>query len=191
MTELILLRHGQTAANETHIFCGRLDPPLSPQGEEAVRNTAQVLSADFDRVLTSDALRATQTAQLVCPDAKPEMLTALREIDFGDFEGLGADEIQRHMAEPWARYIGDPQGFVFPGGDDAAQYLRKAAKTAFTIVQGGEGRVLVVSHKGWIAAALSVLLHGDASHMFRYDIRPAGFARLSITDGFAVLTQLQ
>jgi|AGTN01.1.fsa_nt_gi Fructose-2,6-bisphosphatase len=183
------MRHGQTAANEANIFCGRLDPPLSPQGEAEARFTAQALGADFNRVLVSAALRAQQTARIVCPDMRPETLPALREIGFGDFDGLTAAQIESRMPQSWARYIADPLRFAFPGGDDAEQYLREAEKTALALTRG-EGRTLAVSHKGFITAALSALLHGDASHMLRYDIRPAGFARLKVSGGSAVLAQL-
>lgn len=190
-TELILMRHGHTAANETRIFCGRLDPPLSPQGEAEGRRTARVLGTGFNRVLASDTLRVRQTAHIVCPDLQPEILPALREIDFGDFEGLTADEIACRMPDAWARYISDPLRFAFPGGDDAGRYLREAVRTALFIAKGSESRVLVVTHKGFITAALSALLHGDASRMLRYDVRPAGYAALRVTDGFAVLTHLE
>ena len=92
-TELILMRHAHTAANETHIFCGKLDPPLSPQGEAKAGCAAQALNGPFSRVLISPALRARQTARIVCPDAQPQILPALREINFGEFEGLTVDEI--------------------------------------------------------------------------------------------------
>ena len=186
---MILMRHGQTAANEAHILCGRLDPPLSPQGEAKAREAALSVGADFDRVLVSGALRARQTARIVCPGLQPEVMPALREIDFGDFEGLAADEIEQRMPAAWARYMADPLRFVFPGGNDAEAYLREAQDTALALARG-EGRVLVISHKGFITAALSALLQGDASHMFRYDIRPSGFARLRVDEGFAVLSQL-
>lgn len=183
------MRHGHTAANEAHIFCGRLDPPLSPQGEAEALRTARSLGAGFSRVLSSGALRARKTAGIICPDVEPEITPALREIDFGDFEGLNADEIAQRMPDTWAQYMADPLRFVFPGGDDAAGYLREAQGVALALAHG-EGRVLAVSHKGWVTAALSALLHGDASHIFQYDIRPAGFARLHICEGCAVLTQL-
>ena len=185
---MILMRHGETAANEAHIFCGRLDPPLSPQGEAQTRRTAQMLSGPFDRVLASPALRARQTAQIVCPNMQPEILPALREIDFGEFEGFTADELQSRMPEAWARYMSDPLNFVFPDGDDAAHYLRDAEQTAWALTQE-QGRVLVVSHKGFLTAVLSALLHGDTSHMFHYDIAPAGAVAISVSGGFAVLRQ--
>ncbi len=173
------MRHGHTGANEAHTFCGRLDPPLSPQGEAAARDAAKAAGGEFTRVFASGALRARQTAQIVCPKMQAEVLPGLREIDFGRFEGLDADQIAQRMPMPWAGYLDDPMHFVFPGGDDAWEYLKGAEETALALAKR-EGRILAVSHKGFITAALSVLLHGDVSHMFRYDIRPAGFARLRI-----------
>jgi len=184
------MRHGQTAANEAHIFCGRLDPPLSLQGEEQVRRAAQVLSGPFDRVLVSPALRTRQTAQIVCPDSPLEILPELCEVDFGEFEGLTADEIQERMPEAWKNLMNIPLHFIFPNGDDVVLYLREAERTAELIAKG-EGRVLVVSHKGFVTAALSTLLHGNASRKFNYDIAPGGFAVMEISEGFAMLKQLR
>jgi len=184
------MRHGQTAANEAHIFCGRLDPPLSPRGEAQVRRAAQALQGPFDRVLISPALRTRQTAKIVCPDVEPEVLPELRELDFGDFEGLTADEIRDRMPEAWANYMNIPLHFIFPNGDDTVLYLREAERTIQRIALG-EGRVLIVSHRGFTTAALSTLLHGDASRKFSYSIAPAGVAELEVSEGFALLKQLR
>ena len=183
------MRHGHTALSEAHVFYGRLDPPLSLQGEAEACRTALSLGEGFDCVMVSGAKRALQTAEIVCPGLQTKVMPELREVDFGDFEGLKAEEIEQLMPEVWAEYMADPLRFTFPGGDSAESYLRSAQETALALARG-EGRVLAVSHKGFIATALSALLHGDVSHMFQYDIRPAGFARLRISEGFAVLTQL-
>lgn len=175
-----------------------------------MRLAAEELGGDFTRVLVSPALRArqtarfaysgpqvevlpalraSQTARFACSGVQAEVLPALREANFGAFEGLTADEIQSRYPDDWARYLADPLRFVFPGGDSMEDYLRDAEATTRMIAQL-EGRVLAVSHKGFIAAALSTLLQGDASHLFHYDIKPAGFAALRIEGGFAVLTRL-
>ncbi len=187
-TELILLRHGETASNAAHVYCGRLNPPLTPTGEAQARLTRERLEGEFGRVLTSPALRARQTAELICPGT-PQVLPELREVDFGAFEGLTADEIQDRFPRDWAEYIADPLRFTFPDGDSMEEYLGRAESTACALVQT-EGRVLAVSHKGFISAVLSTLLHGDASRLFHYDVGPAGFAALSVQNGFAVLKQL-
>ena len=192
MTELVLVRHGATEMNLSGRYCGRLDPPLTEAGRAAVRETARQL-ADFrpERVYCSPALRAKETAAIIAPDVPAVELPALREMDFGAFEGLVADEIERRMPEVWQAYMTDWLHFTFPQGDSVQEYLAGAANTIRAIIEKNvDGGVLVVSHKGFVVAALSSLLHGDSTHLFCYDIRPAGFARLTAAGGFPVLTQL-
>ncbi len=188
--ELVLARHAQTAANEQRQFCGRLNPPLSPQGDLEARRTALALGGHFDIVLTSGMLRTQQMAAILAPYARADDWEALREVDFGEFEGRTAQEIEHSMPQEWDRYMTDPLHFTFPNGDHAQEYFSRVEAAVQKIVRIDAQHVLVASHKGWIAAALSVLLHGNTSHMFHYDIRPAGFARISVADGFAVLKQL-
>jgi len=192
VTELVLVRHGATELNLSGRYCGRLDPPLAEPGRAAVRKTARQLAGFLpERVYCSPALRAKETAAIIAPDVPAVELPALREMDFGAFEGLVADEIERRMPEVWQAYMTDWLHFTFPQGDSVQEYLAGAANIIRAIIDEAlDGGVLIVSHKGFIMAALSALLHGDSTHLFCYDIRPAGFARLTIAGGSPVLTQL-
>jgi broad specificity phosphatase PhoE len=192
VTELVMVRHGATELNIAGRYCGRLDPPLSEAGREAARETARHLSAlKLERVYCSEARRARETAAIVAPNAAVVGLPALREMDFGAFEGLTAGEIEQKMPEAWGAYLADWRHFTFPGGDSVQEYLAAAANKVHAIVgEPADSGVMIVSHKGFLMAALSTLLHDDSDHLFRYDIRPAGFARLMMAGGFPVLTQL-
>ncbi len=192
MTELTLVRHGRTQANIDGIYCGRLNPPLTQAGVEDAQAAALALSGtQFSRVYCSDALRARQTAQLIAPEAQAAALPGLREMNFGAFEGLCADAIQQRMPTEWQAYMDDYKGFTFPGGENVRDYLTNAAQCINAIIrETGEGHALIVSHKGFILSVLSHLLHGDSEHLFCYDIKPAGIARLSVGQGCAVLRQL-
>jgi broad specificity phosphatase PhoE len=192
VTELVLVRHGETQANLAGVYCGRLDPPLAASGFAAAEETAARLGAlTPGRVLCSAALRARQTAAIVAPGAAAVVLPSLREMDFGAFEGLAADDISQRMPQAWQAYMADYRRFTFPGGDNVNDYLTKAAETINAIVrEPDDGSVLIVSHKGFILSALSALLHGDSDHIFCYDIRPAGYARLAFVGGAPVLKQL-
>ncbi len=192
MTELILVRHGATQASFSGVYCGRLDLPLARRGIADIKKAARLLSKPRpDRVYCSELLRARQTASLIAPGSQAIFLSSLREMNFGAFEGKSADEIKSRMPDAWQAYMDDYMSFTFPGGDNIKSYLTKTAATLNSIIEKNDNRrVLIVSHKGFILSALSELLHGGSSHMFHYDIRPAGFARIEIVDGFSVLRQL-
>ncbi len=192
MTELVLVRHGATRENLEQRYCGRLNPPLASEAAGEVRRTAGLLSGwEPTHVYCSEALRARQTADIVAPGRSVIYLEALREMDFGRFDGLSANEIQNRMPDVWQAYMDDYSRFTFPDGDNVKDYLTNSFKTIKAIIRETDGgRILIVAHKGFVLSALSHLLHGDSDHIFSYDIRPAGFAKLAVGNGFAVLKQL-
>ncbi len=192
MTQLILLRHGKTKLNEKKVYCGSSDPALSALGMKETEHTAKHLKAFVpDCVYTSERQRALKTAQIVAPNMPVTTVPALCELDFGDFEGLDADEISRRMPDEWQAYLNDPHGYCFPNGDSVPGFLKLSSEAVTQIVKRHQGqRILIVTHKGVIMAALSYYLHGDISHTFHYDIRPSGFAKLNIFNDFGILTQL-
>ncbi len=192
MTELVLLRHGKTICIEKGLYCGSINPPLSPQGVAETKRTARLFEAmEPDAVYVSESRRAVQTARIIAPRRPAVTNQALREMDFGRFEGLSADDIALRMPEAWQDYLNDPQTFTFPNGDNVARFLQNAYEAVRqTAAQHDGQRVLIVTHKGVIIAALSYLMHGDFQHCFCYDIRPSGFVRLRVYDDACILTQL-
>ncbi len=192
MTELILLRHGKTALNEKKVYCGSSNPSLSAQGIKETKRTAELLNAfEPDCVYASEKQRALQSAQIVVPDMPVSAVSSLCELDFGEFEGLGADEISHRMPDEWQAYLDNPYGFRFPSGDSVSCFLQRSSEAVRQISKRHQGqRILIVTHKGVITAALSSYLHGNLKATFQYDVRPSGFARLKIFQDISVLTQL-
>lgn len=93
---LIILRHGQTAHNVGGIYQGHLDTDLSAIGVEQAAHAAEVLAQmPVQRILSSDLLRAAQTARALSTAAglPVEHDARLREIDVGAWEGLKHDEV--------------------------------------------------------------------------------------------------
>lgn len=87
---LYLVRHGQSEGNAKRLFFGHTDYPLTALGREQARQAAKKLSSvSFSRCVTSDLLRAWETAQ-ICVGARalrPEKNAALREQFMGALEG--------------------------------------------------------------------------------------------------------
>lgn len=91
------IRHGLTQANLEGRYIGsRTDLPLCPQGKAMLEQ----LCEDFryplvERVYTSPLLRARQSAEILFPDCAIKAVENLRELDFGDFEGRTAQELEQ------------------------------------------------------------------------------------------------
>ena len=89
-----IFRHGLTDANENGVYIGRTDLPLSDAGREALMDKFEQLEyPKVQRVYSSPLERAVQTAEIIFPDREIVIVDDLREMDFGVFEGLPADEL--------------------------------------------------------------------------------------------------
>ena len=103
MTELLLIRHGETDWNVERRLQGNIDIPLNDTGRQQARALAQALSREhLDTILCSDLQRAMQTAQCIA-DIKSlpcQINRQWRERCFGGFEGeLISTLEQRYPAE--------------------------------------------------------------------------------------------
>lgn len=111
----------------------------------------------FDAVYSSPLQRARHTAELAGFDS-PELTPLLREVDYGEYEGLTSDEIHRTAAS-WELYRDGS-----PGGETPAQIAARAQQFIDLVAARGEGRVLAFSHghilraiaATWIGAPLTV-----------------------------------
>ena len=95
---LFLARHGNTDWTERGLIQGHTNIPLNDLGRESAKRLAQELAAFQDEiglVISSDLLRASETAQIVASHlAKPIVLDArLREAAFGSIEGMTKDQV--------------------------------------------------------------------------------------------------
>ena len=93
---VLLMRHGKTAGNLLRRYIGRTDEPLCPEGVEHVIATGT--DPTVKRVYVSPMRRAVETATIKFPNAQQIVINDLREMDFGDFEGLSADDMVENAA---------------------------------------------------------------------------------------------
>jgi broad specificity phosphatase PhoE len=121
MSELLLVRHGETEWSASGRHTGVTDLPLTPAGEAQVsRLRPFVERRSFGMVLTSPQLRARRTAELL-GWTDPEIEPDLAEWDYGGYEGRTTDEISAELGRPW-RIWTDP----VPAGETLAQVAERA-----------------------------------------------------------------
>lgn len=91
---LELIRHGITAANLEGRYIGVTDTPLCQQGTEELYNKVEQFEYPYiQRVYCSPLKRCRQTAAILYPNAPIMEIEELREMDFGKFENMKADEL--------------------------------------------------------------------------------------------------
>ncbi|MBQ3919440.1 MAG: histidine phosphatase family protein [Oscillospiraceae bacterium] len=91
---IAVIRHGRTSANDSGIYIGKTDLPLTEEGKEELRELYETHEyPKVARVYTSPLERAVQTAEILFPDREMTEIDELREMDFGAFEGCSAEEL--------------------------------------------------------------------------------------------------
>jgi broad specificity phosphatase PhoE len=87
---IYLVRHGRTDWNDQKLIQGHIDIPLNSEGKTAAKELANELKKiKFDKVYSSDLLRAKETAEIISLEHQLtiETTVALRERTFGNLEG--------------------------------------------------------------------------------------------------------
>ena len=152
--DLTLVRHGATAWNEGGRWQGLTDNVLGERGmDEARRLGARLAGLPFDRAESSDLARAVQTAELALPGRPLTLDPRLREISFGEFEGLSVPEMAAHPA--YAAWQQDPWRFAPPGGESLGEVAARMRAWA-TELPGGH--TVAFSHSVALRTLLAALL---------------------------------
>ena len=176
-----ILRHGLTQANLEGRYIGRSDPPLCEQGRAQLRELAAGCEyPSVQRVYTSPLLRARQTAEMIYPGQEQETVDKLRELDFGDFEGKTAAELEHDQA--FRAWIAAPPSARTPNGESGADLLGRAVEAAaYIFAQMMEQRMTdaaVVTHGTLIMNLLAVMGLPQRS-LLRWNTQPgAGYTLL-------------
>ena len=116
MSELVLVRHGETEWSRTRRHTGNTDLPLTGEGERQARVVAPKLAGrEFALVLTSPMRRALDTCRLAGFGDRAEVDPDLHERDYGEYEGLTTKEIRKTIPG-WDVWHDD-----VPGGETLAE----------------------------------------------------------------------
>jgi probable phosphoglycerate mutase len=160
-TTLYLVRHGETKWNTEGRFQGCIDIELSNNGIAQAKRLKKRLKDTFDIVYTSPLIRAKKTAETICEDTSitPIEEFNLREINFGDWEGLTLAEIKETYSQEFLKWREDELVGPICGGELSIKAAcDRAKKAVLKIVEENQGsRIVIVAHGGIIKAALIAL----------------------------------
>lgn len=178
MTELYLIRHGETEWNRAGLWQGLLDSPLTENGVEQARSLGERFRKDdltFDAIYTSDLGRCQSTCRLLVePLGQLDDIIlepGLRERALGHLQGLTFAEIQEKFPKDAELHAsGDPH-FAPEGGESWADTFARACKTLRAIARRHDGqRVLAVAHGGVLGMAMRDCLGLELLPPRRFDL---------------------
>jgi probable phosphoglycerate mutase len=187
MTELVLIRHGETDMNRELRFQGHVNVGLNAVGhEQARRLAARMAGEQADAVYVSDLLRARQTAEPIAGNLAVPYVTepGLREQHFGRVDGMRVEDIQRDHPDAWAGWLRFEEDFAMPEGESTRTFhARVMAAVQRLVAAHPKQTVVVVTHGGVLdmiyRTARSLGLAGPRQS----DIPNAGLNRIRVREG--------
>ena len=167
---IYLIRHGRQDSTLCNVNIG-----LANEGKEQARIVGKRLcNYGIDALYASNLLRAKETAELI----KEELVLAgkwpadreiviregLREIDFGDLEGIENSQVPIVYHDFMKQRAAMTEDLSFPGGECGQQVFDRAFPILEEIVASGCERVAVVTHGGVIRSLLTGILRMDQAN---------------------------
>ena len=156
-----LVRHGESTWNSVRRVQGNHgEVHLSELGRAQAGLLGERLrSMEFSRIYCSSAERAVETARIALGDDRSiEFMDELREISFGEWEGLLVSEVQEKYPGDLELWFQSPSKVVIDGAEPFGEFNERASRTVDGIIDDTEGDILIVSHGGIICAWLTHIL---------------------------------
>ena len=146
---LYLLRHGEIASSEEKRYIGQTNVPLSSKGlRQAAWWKRELSHFKFKNVYSSNLMRALDTARIVSglPDVDIETMAQLREINLGDWDGKGMENIRTRFPDAWQERGRHIDTFRTPGGESFQDLHERVIPVFEKITIEARRDILVVAH---------------------------------------------
>ena len=192
MTEIILVRHGETDWNVAEVFRGRADVGLNETGLRQAELLGEYLSAvRIAAIYSSPLRRAATTAEIIAGyhHIGVTITPGLIDFDYGVWQGLSHHEVKERYPELYAQWLRHPEQVHLPGGEGLDAVRERAVAVVDEVVSRIPGRVVLVSHRVVNKVLICALLGLDNSHFWNIKQDTCGITTFTYQDGRFILTK--
>jgi broad specificity phosphatase PhoE len=147
--QLLVARHGETVENATDIVMGQTGGNLNENGIQQAKELAEQLKDEkFDQAWSSDLKRCIDTARYILahhPDVELQLTSALREVNYGEFQGKPGTEIRAYFNEKG----GFTQSLKVPGGESHLEMSERVLGFVNDLFKKfPDQKLLLITHSG-------------------------------------------
>ena len=166
-----IVRHGQTNWNILGKTQGHGNSDLTAKGiEQATELAESIVNYPIDYIYSSDLGRAVQTAQILGDklNIKVKETEALREMGFGEWEGLLIDEIKANYANVYATWRNEPHLAQIPGGETLHLIKDRVDSFIQSLNEKYDNKhILLVTHSVTVRVMLLAFLNSGMENIYR------------------------
>ena len=191
--KIYLIRHGQVVGHDNIPVCGHTDIELTDVGVMQMKQAAEKLRlVELAGIYSSDLKRASIGARLIAVhhNAPIHSVQELREMYFGDWEGMTLSEIRTGFPEELKKRQEDIVNYGAPGNGESIAALSRRIMKAFNniLTKHENGNIAIVAHGAVNRVILSHALGLDLSKIFHIQ---QSYGCLNIIDYFPDNTLVQ
>ena len=151
LRRIVMVRHGETEGQSSVRFHGSADVKLNDEGRAQLREAARKMKTEvFDLVAASPLRRSWEGAVIVSSGAQVRLYPEFREVHFGHWEGMTAEEIEESNPALYRDWQAGAANFEYPGGELREAFRSRVARGLEALLASGATSVLLVCHKGVI-----------------------------------------
>ncbi len=191
-TKLFLIRHAEVEESYHKTFGGRIDMELSPRGHEQAATLARHLAHHrIDAAYASPMKRVQLTLAplLATKPMRPTIMPGLREVDFGDWTGLGWDAVKSKFGVSAFDWLHILETGNVPNGESDKTFRARVEPCLNEILAAHSGQqVLVASHGGTIRMLLSIIFKLPLHQTSMFDV---DYASLTVVEFLPHRSEIQ
>jgi len=195
MTRLLLVRHGLTDWNAAQRFQGQHDVPLNETGERQAAALARRLAGEpLQDIYSSDLQRALATTSSIAAmrqACRVVIEPRLREVSFGEWEGLTYTEIAARDPAGLAAWEDNILENAPPGGETLTQLAgRVQAVLGELLLAHTNETLLLVAHGGPLQVLVCLALGLPPGKYWQFHLSPGSLSEIAIYPQGAIVNLL-
>jgi alpha-ribazole phosphatase len=194
LSRLLLVRHGNTELNSAERYWGNTDVKLSDVGfRQAERLHNRLATEKIDAIYSSDLSRASTTAEIIASKHELDVIICaeLREMNFGELEGLTFTEISQLYPEVSELWRQRSPKLKCPGGESLDQFNRRVSQFVGRLEKHApQETILIVAHSGSLRSLVCHLLGIGPERRWQFRLDLASLTILETYPQGAILSLL-
>lgn len=168
-------------------------PPLNEAGQDEIEKMCDYLkrrAVKNDRIYASPATRSVQSASMIAKQFKQDVniINDLHPRKYGSFNGLTFRQIEERFPDSLDKLVNNPNIAVPDDAESVSDFISRVKKTLDDIIEKNIGnRIIIVTHKDVIKAAVCIALNMPDSSLHRIYIKSGSATQISYFERWASL----